>query len=218
MTTMPPIVCLCGSTRFKETFDHIAALEKAAGKIVLGVTIFGHSVPEHAALLVDDMKARIDEIHLRQIDLADEVLILNVGGYVGESTRREIAYARSRGKPIRWLEPPPPQDTQADTAPDPADGHDDAGVSGVPGRSERVTNRSSDYQAIPGPTDEQLIRHILFNPGCRLRDLCRLCYLPYQIDGRSTPEAKALAGQLRRLRRQGKLRTTQGQRWEVRTK
>jgi hypothetical protein len=48
----------------------------------------------------------LDELHLRKIDLADEALILNVGGYVGDSTAREIQYARLRGKQIRYLEPP----------------------------------------------------------------------------------------------------------------
>jgi cell division protein FtsB len=49
-------------------------------------------------------KLALDELHKRKIDLADEVLVLNVGGYVGESTRSEIAYAKRTGKPVRWLE------------------------------------------------------------------------------------------------------------------
>jgi hypothetical protein len=55
----------------------------------------------------DQVKARLDELHLRKIDLADEVLILNVGGYIGESTLRELEYARATGKHIRYLERPP---------------------------------------------------------------------------------------------------------------
>jgi nucleoside 2-deoxyribosyltransferase len=50
-------------------------------------------------------KAALDELHLRKIELADEVLVLNVNGYVGESTRREISYAEQLGKPVHWLEP-----------------------------------------------------------------------------------------------------------------
>ena len=50
------------------------------------------------------MKARLDELHLRKIDLADEVMVLNVGGYIGDSTRREIEYANAHGKPVRYLE------------------------------------------------------------------------------------------------------------------
>jgi hypothetical protein len=56
---------------------------------------------------IEKLKADLDELHLRKIDLADEVLILNVGGYIGESTRREIEYARKLGKPVRYLEAVP---------------------------------------------------------------------------------------------------------------
>lgn len=54
----------------------------------------------------DQLKARLHELHLRKIDLADEVLILNVVGYIGESTARELAYARAEGKRVRYLERP----------------------------------------------------------------------------------------------------------------
>jgi cell division protein FtsB len=53
-------------------------------------------------------KQRLDELHKRKIDLADEVLILNVGGYIGESTKSELEYARANGKTIRFLEPDSP--------------------------------------------------------------------------------------------------------------
>ena len=99
------IVCLCGSTRFREAFDRAACDETLAGRIVLTVNDFdtarrqpiGHHPPT-------EEKARLDKLHLRKIDLADEVLILNVGGYIGESTRRELQYALSLGKHIRFLE------------------------------------------------------------------------------------------------------------------
>ena len=50
-------------------------------------------------------KEELDRLHKRKIDLADEVLVLNVGGYVGSSTRSEVEYAALTGKPVRWLEP-----------------------------------------------------------------------------------------------------------------
>ncbi len=53
-----------------------------------------------------EQKAVLDALHLRKIDLADRVLVVNPGGYVGESTRREITYARSTGKPITFSNPP----------------------------------------------------------------------------------------------------------------
>lgn len=47
----------------------------------------------------------LDMLHLRKIDLADRVLVINPGGYIGESTSREIAYARANGKPVSFTDP-----------------------------------------------------------------------------------------------------------------
>ena len=54
---------------------------------------------------ISKVKESLDELHLRKIDLADEVFILNVGGYIGDSTRSELDYARAQGKPVKFLEP-----------------------------------------------------------------------------------------------------------------
>jgi len=105
----PKIVCLCGSTKFTDAFTRAQLEETLAGKIVLtigcnmksDVEIFGRLSPEE----FNDIKVRLDELHKRKIDLADEVLVLNVGGYIGESTASEIAYTQKLGKPIRYLEP-----------------------------------------------------------------------------------------------------------------
>jgi hypothetical protein len=97
----PVVVCLCGSTRFGEMFRYVNQRETLAGKIVLAPSCFqGDVVLE----VLPGVKRRLDELHLQKIDLADEILVVNVGGYVGESTRREIAYARQQGKRVRWLE------------------------------------------------------------------------------------------------------------------
>ena len=99
----PIIICLCGSTRFGDAFRAANLRETLAGKIVLTV---GCDFKSDDALGLDAaIKARLDELHLRKIDLADEVLILNVGGYIGESTKREMEYARQHWKRIRFLEP-----------------------------------------------------------------------------------------------------------------
>lgn len=105
----PRIVCLCGSTRFSEAFQQANLTETLAGRIVLTI---GCDMRSDAVLFRDKsteqlagIKAKLDELHLRKIDLADEILVLNVGGYVGESTQREIGYAMATGKQIRWLEP-----------------------------------------------------------------------------------------------------------------
>lgn len=108
---IPPIVCLCGSTSFWRTFQEASLRETLAGRIVLSIGAarcadgddrsFGGYVPTDK---FDRVKEALDELHLRKIDLADEVLILNVEGYVGESTRRELCYAIAKGKTVRWWE------------------------------------------------------------------------------------------------------------------
>jgi len=104
----PKIVCLCGSTKFKDYFVENNLAETLAGNIVLTIgcdmksdqEIFGQYSPDE----MRDVKERLDILHYCKIDLADEVLVLNVGGYIGDSTRREILYAKAKGKNIRYLE------------------------------------------------------------------------------------------------------------------
>lgn len=102
MSSRPTIVCLCGSTRFGNAYKQAMREETLAGKIVLSVGLLGH---EEGIDMNGPVKVMLDELHLRKIDLADEVLFLNVGGYLGESSRRELAYARAAGKKVRFLEP-----------------------------------------------------------------------------------------------------------------
>jgi hypothetical protein len=105
----PIIVCLCGSTRFSEAFQEANLRETLEGKIVLSIgcdmrsdqDIFG----DLPAAELHAIKARLDYLHLQKISIADEVLILNVNGYIGESTARELAYAQANGKIVRYLEP-----------------------------------------------------------------------------------------------------------------
>lgn len=106
MTTLewPIIVCLCGSTRFSEAYRAANLSETLAGRIVLSVGCDFKS--DDALGLTQADKARLDELHKRKIDLADEILVLNVGGYVGTSTASEIAYAEQHDKRVRWLECP----------------------------------------------------------------------------------------------------------------
>ncbi|MFI1726444.1 hypothetical protein [Streptomyces sp. NPDC020489] len=104
----PTIVVLCGSTRYWDALTEAALYETAAGRIVLapGCNLkTPHPLwdtPDKAARL----KAVLDDLHLRKIDMADEILIVNPGGYIGDSTRCEIAYARDLGRPIRYTHPP----------------------------------------------------------------------------------------------------------------
>lgn len=108
-SSFPAVVCLCGSTRFRETFREAERREGLSGRIVLTVACFGHSgdLPPEACVDGHPTKTMLDELHLRKIDLADEILVINVGGYIGNSTSREIAYAERHGKRVRYLEPAP---------------------------------------------------------------------------------------------------------------
>jgi hypothetical protein len=99
---LPTVVCLCGSTRFFEAFHAANLAETLAGKIVLSI---GCDMKSDSALgLPEDTKVKLDHLHFQKIRIADEVLILNCEGYIGESTARELAYARSLGKVVRFLE------------------------------------------------------------------------------------------------------------------
>lgn len=104
----PKIVCLCGSTRFYEAFQQANYEETMQGKIVLSVGFYPHNqVKAHGQEVgcTPEQKAILDELHLRKIDLADEVLILNVDGYIGQSTLREVQYAMTHNKRVRYLFP-----------------------------------------------------------------------------------------------------------------
>jgi hypothetical protein len=101
MAERPTIVCLCGSMRFYREFITANQRETLDGKIVLSVGCPG---PEGCEGHSDEEKIRLDELHLRKIDLADEVLVISKSMYVGESTQRELRYAKQQGKRIRWAE------------------------------------------------------------------------------------------------------------------
>ena len=96
------VITLCGSTRFKDDFLEVQKRLTLEGNIVISVGLFGHSGDEE--VWNEGVKDMLDRQHLAKIDLADEIFVINVGGYIGESTRREIAYAKSKGKNVSYLE------------------------------------------------------------------------------------------------------------------
>jgi hypothetical protein len=104
----PVIVCLCGSTRFWRTFQEAGLRETLAGNIVLSIGAASGTDDDHFHGLppeeYDRVKAALDDLHMRKVELADEVLVLNCGGYIGPSTARELAHARGLGKVIRFWE------------------------------------------------------------------------------------------------------------------
>jgi hypothetical protein len=107
--TRPKFVCLCGSTRFWREFQRQGLRLTMEGVIVLTIGAASGTDDEHFGNLpaaeYDRIKSGLDQLHLCKIAAADEVMILNVGGYIGQSTRKELDYARSLGKPVVFLEP-----------------------------------------------------------------------------------------------------------------
>ena len=97
-----PVITLCGSTRFKEQFLEAQKRLTLEGYIVISVGLFGHSGDDE--VWTEGTKEMLDEMHKRKIDMADEIFVINVGGYIGSSTRSEIEYAQAHGKIVRYLE------------------------------------------------------------------------------------------------------------------
>ena len=97
-----PVITLCGSTRFKDQFLEAQKRLTLAGNIVISVGLFGHSGDDE--VWTEGTKEMLDDMHKRKIDLADGIYVINVGGYIGQSTCSEIEYARSQGKTIEFLE------------------------------------------------------------------------------------------------------------------
>ena len=94
---------LCGSTRFKDAFLEAQKRLTLEGNIVISVGLFGHSGDNE--VWTEGTKEMLDDMHKRKIDMADEIFVINVGGYIGESARSEIKYANKKGKTVKYLEP-----------------------------------------------------------------------------------------------------------------
>jgi hypothetical protein len=104
-----PVITLCGSTRFKDEFMEAQKRLTLEGNIVISVGLFGHSGDEEVWENMDEgtltkTKEMLDDMHKRKIDMADEIFVINKGGYIGDSTRSEIEYAKKHNKIINYLE------------------------------------------------------------------------------------------------------------------
>jgi hypothetical protein len=101
----PIIVCLCGSTRFKKEFEMINKQLTLCGKIVLSVGCFPHTDDKGSPedVLGENVKYNLDQLHLKKVELADEVYIINVNGYIGNSTKRELNHAIALNKQISYF-------------------------------------------------------------------------------------------------------------------
>ncbi len=103
------VITLCGSTKFKNEFLKVQKDLTLSGNIVISVGLFGHSGDSEVWEDLDEgtltkTKEMLDDMHKRKIDMADEIFVINVGGYIGESTKSEIEYAKSHGKKVNYLE------------------------------------------------------------------------------------------------------------------
>lgn len=103
------VITLCGSTKFKDEFIKVQKELTLQGNIVLSVGLFGHSGDNEVWENMDEgtltkTKEMLDDMHKRKIDMSDEIFVINVGGYIGESTNSEIEYANKMGKKISYLE------------------------------------------------------------------------------------------------------------------
>lgn len=103
------VITLCGSTKFKEEFYEVQKRLTLEGNIVISVGLFGHSGDSEVWDGMDEgtlskTKEMLDDMHKRKIDMADGIYVINVGGYIGESTRSEIEYAKALGKAVDYLE------------------------------------------------------------------------------------------------------------------
>ncbi len=96
------VITLCGSTKFRKEFIEVQKRLTLEGNIVISVGLFGHSGDDE--VWEEGTKEMLDDMHKRKIDMADEIFVINVGGYIGSSTRSEIEYAHKTGKRIVFLQ------------------------------------------------------------------------------------------------------------------
>ena len=103
------VITLCGSTKFKNEFLKAQKDLTLKGNIVISVGLFGHSGDFEVWENMDEgtltkTKEMLDDMHKRKIDMADEIFVINVNGYIGDSTKSEIEYAIKTGKKVNYLE------------------------------------------------------------------------------------------------------------------
>lgn len=103
------VITLCGSTKFKDEFMKAQKYLTLKGNIVISVGLFGHKGDSEVWENMDEgtltkTKEMLDDMHKRKIDMADEIFVINVNGYIGDSTKSEIEYAIKTGKKVNYLE------------------------------------------------------------------------------------------------------------------
>ena len=102
-------IVLCGSTRFMKAFAEWNARLTVKGNLVYSVAIV-----TTGAKVSDEHKVLLDYVDMKKIEASDTVFVLDVGGYIGESTTREIKLAEALGKKILYLSKENPELTETD--------------------------------------------------------------------------------------------------------
>ena len=92
-------ITLCGSTKFKKTFDKINIILTLNDKVVLSKTIWTHSTFDRVDIS-NDQESQLDKLHKQKIFMSDAVFAINENNYCGESTRSEIQYAINLNIPV----------------------------------------------------------------------------------------------------------------------
>lgn len=95
------VITLCGSIKFKPEFIKAQEELTLKGNIVLTPNFFSAIKKDEITI---ETKKMLDEMHRQKIDMSNEIYVINFGGYIGESTKSEIEYAKAKGKKVSYLE------------------------------------------------------------------------------------------------------------------
>ena len=170
------VITLCGSTRFKDAFMEAQKQLTLDGNIVISVGLYGHSGDNEVWEGMDEdtltkTKLMLDDMHKRKIDMSDEIYVINVGGYIGDSTRSEIEYAKRTGKDIQYLEEPVSEDELPDDAID---------VSEIPMSTRLRTilfrSRINDLRQVEDIAEEEMLKIRNMGAGTK-EELIKICEL-----------------------------------------
>lgn len=98
----PLVICLCGPERYKSEFMSAFRAFTLLGHVVVMPPMLDGT--NGGAFVNEETQKKLDELHLKKIQMSDIVYIVNPKGVTNPRTRREIEYAESLGKEIRYLE------------------------------------------------------------------------------------------------------------------
>ena len=96
---MKKIVTICGSMRFKDKMIEIAKDLEIKNKYVVIQCVYSDNK------FSEDEQSILADLHYKKIDISDAIFVVNVDGYIGNSTNKEIEYAKNLGKEVMYLEP-----------------------------------------------------------------------------------------------------------------